>query len=153
MRRRLGDAAAGLPLIVGDSDDESFLAAMAAKTSVVCSTVGPYALYGSKLVAACVEAGTHYCDLTGELQWIRRMIDRHGESVARSGARIVHSCGFDSVPSDIGVFFLQREMQRAHGVPCRRIKYGMSRETKTTQTASEGRRREGPIVGDSASRR
>lgn len=127
VRTRLGSAAADLPLIVGDSEDESFLAALAGRASVVCSTVGPYALYGSKLVAACVAAGTHYCDLTGELQWIRRMIDRHGEAAARSGARIVHSCGFDSIPSDIGVFFLQREMQRAHGVPCRRIKYGMRR--------------------------
>lgn len=127
VRARLGAAAADLPLIVGDSEDESFLATLAQRAAVVCSTVGPYALYGSKLVAACVDAGTHYCDLTGELQWIRRMIDRHGEAAVRSGARIVHSCGFDSIPSDIGVFFLQREMQRAHGVPCRRIKYGMRR--------------------------
>lgn len=125
VRAQLGAAAAELPLIIGDNGDEQFLAELAARTAVVCSTVGPYARYGSKLVAACATAGTHYCDLTGELQWIRRMIDQHAAAAERSGARIVHSCGFDSIPSDMGVFFLQREMRRAHGVPCRRIKYGV----------------------------
>ncbi len=123
VRSGLGAAAAQLPILVGDSNDDSFLADLAGRAKVVCSTVGPYARYGSKLVAACVEAGTHYCDLTGELQWIRRMIDRHASAAEKSGARIVHSCGFDCIPSDIGVFFLQQEMQHAHGVQCSRIKY------------------------------
>jgi len=121
--RDLGVEATALPLLVGDSDDDEFLTGLARQTRVVCSTVGPYARYGSKLVAACAGAGTHYCDLTGELQWIRRMIDSHTATAEKSGARIVHSCGFDCIPSDIGAFFLQQEMQRAHGLPCRRIKY------------------------------
>jgi short subunit dehydrogenase-like uncharacterized protein len=119
----LGVEPAALPIVVGDNDDEQFLAELARQAKVVCSTVGPYARFGSKLVAACAAAGTHYCDLTGELQWIRRMIDRHTATAEKSGARIVHSCGFDCIPSDIGVFFLQQEMRRAHGVPCRRVKY------------------------------
>ena len=123
VRAGLGAAAGDLPLVVGDADDALFTDGLAARARVVCTTVGPYARYGSKLVASCARQGTDYCDLTGELQWMRRMIDSHqGEAVA-SGARIVHTCGFDSIPSDLGVFFLQREMQARHGVACSRIKY------------------------------
>jgi short subunit dehydrogenase-like uncharacterized protein len=114
--------AATLPLVVGDSDDESFLEALAARTRVVCTTVGPYVLYGSKLVAACARGGTHYCDLTGELQWMRRMIDSHHGEAQASGARIIHAAGFDSVPSDLGVWFVQREMKARTGQPSRRVK-------------------------------
>ena len=85
--------------------------------------MGPYALYGSELVAACAAAGTDYCDLTGELPWLRSMIDAHDEGARQSGARIVHSCGFDSIPSDLGVFFLQDEMMREYGLRASRIKY------------------------------
>ena len=77
--------------------------------ATVASTVGPYALYGEPLVRACVEAGTDYCDLTGEPQWIRRMLQKYEAAARKSGARIVHCCGFDSIPSDLGVHFLQRE--------------------------------------------
>jgi short subunit dehydrogenase-like uncharacterized protein len=120
--RQTGVAADALPLVLGDGDDAASLEALAGRTRVVCTTVGPYARYGSKLVAACARGGTHYCDLTGEVQWMRRMIDAHGAEAESSGARIVHNCGFDSIPSDVGVFFLQREMQSRHGVPCARIK-------------------------------
>jgi short subunit dehydrogenase-like uncharacterized protein len=89
----------------------------------VCTTVGPYARYGSKLVAACARAGTDYCDLTGELHWMHRMIAQHQAEAEQSGARIVHTCGFDSIPSDLGVWFLQQEMQARHGVPCGRVRY------------------------------
>jgi short subunit dehydrogenase-like uncharacterized protein len=116
-----------IPLLTADSDDETTLAAMAKKTRVVCTTVGPYALYGSKLVAACVENGTHYCDLTGETQWMRRMIDAHQDAAEASGARIVHTCGFDSIPSDLGVLFLQDEMMAKHGTPASHIKYRVVR--------------------------
>ena len=116
VRRDLGDAATDLLLIVGDNDDADFLASLCKRTRVVCSTVGPYAHFGSKLVAACVGAGTSYCDLSGEMQWIRRMIDQHLAAAAASGARIVHSCGFDCIPSDLGVYFVQREMLQRHGV-------------------------------------
>jgi short subunit dehydrogenase-like uncharacterized protein len=89
---------------------------------VVCTTVGPYAKYGTELVKACARAGTHYCDLTGEVHWMRAMIDDHGDEASASGASIVFTCGFDSIPSDLGVYFVQQEMQRRHGVPCARVK-------------------------------
>ncbi|MFP5307003.1 MAG: saccharopine dehydrogenase family protein [Gammaproteobacteria bacterium] len=122
LRTSLGAGAERLDLIVADAADEAALAAMCAGTRVVVSTVGPYALYGSPLVAVCARTGTDYCDLTGEVQWIRRMIETHEAAAQRSGARIVHCCGFDSVPSDLGVYFLQREARRRYGQPCTRVK-------------------------------
>ena len=115
--------AAELPIIVADSNDEDSLNAMAVRARVICTTVGPYALYGSKLVAACAAGGTHYCDLTGEVHWMRRMIDAHHDEARASGARIVHTCGFDSIPSDLGVLRVQREMMSRHGVPASAVKY------------------------------
>lgn len=105
-----------LPIVVADGFDKASLLALTAQTKVVCSTVGPYMKYGSLLVEACVEAGTHYCDLTGEAGWIRQMIDLHHETAAASKVKIVHSCGFDSVPSDMGVYFLQKEVLKKYGV-------------------------------------
>lgn len=121
LKDRLGDAGAGLATIVADSSDGAALTELATRTRVVLTTVGPYALYGSKLVAACVTAGTHYCDLAGEVQWIRQMVDRHHERASETGARIVHCCGFDSIPMDLGVFFLQQEAARRHGSCCEEI--------------------------------
>ena len=121
VRNELGSEAASLDILVADSTDEAALVSLAEKTRVVLSTVGPYALYGSSLVAACVEAGTDYCDLAGEVQWIRKMIDTHNDTAARTGARIVHCCGFDSIPSDIGVWFLQHEAQERYGAFCSSI--------------------------------
>ena len=122
LRASLGAEAADVELRVADAADDASLRALCASTRVVVSTVGPYALHGEPLVRACAEGGTDYCDLTGEVQWIRRMLDRY-ESVARaSGARIVHCCGFDSIPSDLGVHFLQREAVRRFGAPCPRVK-------------------------------
>lgn len=118
LQDKLGADAASLDTVIADSDDANALADLAARTRVVLTTVGPYALYGSKLVAACVTAGTHYCDLAGEVQWIRRMLDKHHEHAGETGARIVHCCGFDSIPMDIGVYFLQQEAQRRHGSYC-----------------------------------
>jgi short subunit dehydrogenase-like uncharacterized protein len=122
VRASLGAPASGLELIVADAADEASLRALCASARVVVSTVGPYALHGEPLVRACAETGTDYCDLTGELQWIRRMIDRHEAAARASGARIVHACGFDSIPSDLGVHFLQREAMRRYGAPCTRVK-------------------------------
>jgi short subunit dehydrogenase-like uncharacterized protein len=85
------------------------------------STVGPYALYGDLLVKVCATTGTHYCDLTGEPQWIRKMQLRHEADAIKSGARIVHCCGFDSIPSDLGVHFLQRSALEQFGQTCARI--------------------------------
>jgi short subunit dehydrogenase-like uncharacterized protein len=122
LRNSLGAAAATLPLLVADATDEAAVRKLCASTRVVVSTVGPYALYGETLIKVCAESGTDYCDLTGEVQWIRRMLQRY-ESVARhSGARIVHCCGFDSIPSDLGVHFLQRQAMQLFGAPCTRVK-------------------------------
>jgi len=110
------DAAAGeLPVLVGDSFDRVSLDEIATKTNVVCTTVGPYAKYGEALVAACAEAGTHYCDLTGEPQFIRRMIDAYHERARATGARIVNCCGYDSIPSDLGTFMLHRAFEQRGG--------------------------------------
>ena len=121
LRNELGDRAGSLEIVVADSADGRALADMANRTRVVITTVGPYALYGSSLVAACVEAGTDYCDLAGEVQWIRRMVDRHHERAAETGARIVHCCGFDSIPMDLGVHFLQHETRQRTGAYCESI--------------------------------
>ncbi len=109
-------------LIVADSHDKASLDAMTSRTKVICTTVGPYALYGDELVASCVENGTDYVDLAGETQWIRRMIDQHNEAAKASGARIVHCCGFDSIPSDMGVHFIQREAMAKKGEHCQMVK-------------------------------
>lgn len=110
------DARAGAwPILVADAFDAEALASVVAKTEVVCTTVGPYAKYGAGLVAACVEHGTDYTDLTGETQFIRRMIVAHHESAVRTGARIVHCCGFDSIPSDLGALMMHASMREQHG--------------------------------------
>ncbi len=116
-----------LPLLVADSVDRASLDAMAARAQVICTTVGPYALYGDELLAACVDAGTHYCDLSGEVQWMARNIDRHQAAAEASGARIVHSCGVDSIPSDLGTLFLQQTMQRRFGEYADRVKSRVGR--------------------------
>lgn len=122
LRADLGDTAADLPLIVADAADPASLQALCGRTRVVVSTVGPYALHGEPLVQACASSGTDYCDLTGEVQWMRRMITRHEATAARTGARLVHCCGFDSIPSDMGMWFAQREAQRRFGQPLQRVK-------------------------------
>jgi len=121
VRDDLGTAASELELIVADSFDKEALLSLASRTRVVLTTVGPYALYGSDLVAACVDAGTHYCDLAGEVQWIRKMIDAHQDRAIQTGAKIVNCCGFDSVPMDIGVWFLQQAAKEKHGAYCESI--------------------------------
>lgn len=110
----LHDKAKELPLIVADAGNEEQLQAMCAQTRAVVSTVGPYALYGEPLVKVCAESGTDYCDLTGEPQWIKRM-QKYEAAAQASGARIVHCCGFDSVPSDMGVYFLQQQALQRFG--------------------------------------
>ena len=123
LARETGVAAESLSCLVANADDAADMQSLAARTKVICSTVGPYALYGNKIVAACAELGTHYCDLTGEAHWMRRMIDAHEQTAQESGARIVFTCGFDCVPSDLGTFFLQNEMKARHGVNAAEIKF------------------------------
>ncbi len=117
LRDDLPEKASPIALLVGDSHDTVFMGAMSARTRVVVSTVGPFALYGSELVAACVENGTHYCDLAAEPHWMRGMIDAHQTEARETGARIVHSCGHDAIPSDLGVQFLQEAALARHGKP------------------------------------
>ena len=112
-----------VPVLQADSHDTNSLDNLVQQGRVILTTVGPYARYGSELVAACARHGTHYCDLTGEVHWMREMITKHQDEAAASGARIVHTCGFDSIPSDLGVYFLQQQMQAKHGVPAKHIKY------------------------------
>jgi len=100
------DLARDLPIVVADSTDRAAMDVLAASTDVVCTTVGPYARLGGALVGACAAAGTDYCDLTGEVHFIRRMIDAHHDEARASGARIVHCCGFDSIPSDLGTLMV-----------------------------------------------
>ncbi len=114
----VADTGADVPRIVADAADPEAMASLVATTTVVVSTVGPYALYGSELVEAAASAGTHYCDLTGEPQWMQRMIDQHSDAAEASGARIVHTCGFDSIPSDLGVWFTQEQALERFGAPC-----------------------------------
>lgn len=121
VKRALGPGASQLDLLYADARDERSLAALAGQTRVVCTTVGPYAEHGAPLVAACVEQGTDYCDLCGETPWMQQMIDLHHEAAEQSGARIVTSCGFDSIPSDCGVAFLDAQAKQRSGHPCRRI--------------------------------
>jgi short subunit dehydrogenase-like uncharacterized protein len=107
-RARLGTAASAWPLIVADSADPNSMAALAAAARVVATTVGPYRKLGLPLVQACARAGTHYADLTGEVLFMRESIDRYHEVAEGTGARIVHCCGFDSIPSDLGVLLLHQ---------------------------------------------
>lgn len=105
-------APAETPLVIADTDDATALKAMVDRTRAVITTVGPYQLYGEPLLAACVAAGTDYLDLCGEPAWMRRMIDAYDAEARKTGARILFSCGFDSIPFELGVFYLQ-EVARA----------------------------------------
>jgi short subunit dehydrogenase-like uncharacterized protein len=120
-RDKLEALGRGVPIVVGDALDPAAMRALARRTQVVCTTAGPFARYGSELVAACAEAGTHYCDLTGEVPWMRRMIDAHHEHARQSGARIVHTCGFDSIPSDLGCWAAQQAFIERHGHPAHKV--------------------------------
>lgn len=121
IRAELGNE--GIPLVIADSHDRESLETMVKQTKVVCTTVGPYALYGNLLVEVCVENSVDYCDLTGEVQWMRRTIDAHHEKAKENKVKIVHCCGFDSIPSDMGVFFLQQEAQKQWQTYAQAIKY------------------------------
>jgi len=120
--RDLIGAPSGITLITANSDDPASLKAMCERATVVISTVGPYQLYGDDLVAACAATGAAYVDLCGEPAWMRHMIDAHHDAAKASGARIVFSCGFDSIPFDLGVLTLQQCATAKHGKPAPRVK-------------------------------
>ena len=130
VRDELG-APADTPLVVTDTGNPASLQALMGCTRLVLTTVGPYQLYGNELVAACAKAGVDYVDLCGEPAWMRRMIDAHEAQAKASGARIVFSCGFDSIPFDLGVFLLQTEMKARFGQPAHRVR-GRVRKMKGT---------------------
>lgn len=119
------------PLIVADAADPASLKAMVGQTKSVITTVGPYMLYGNELLAACVAAGVDYFDLCGEPVWMRQKIEQHEAAAKDSGARIVFSCGYDSLPFELGVFCAQEEAKKAFGAAVPRVK-GRVREMKGT---------------------
>jgi short subunit dehydrogenase-like uncharacterized protein len=134
LKTSCGAAAMSLPCIAADADDKASIDALVGSTKVIISTVGPYALYGEPVIKSCVAQGTDYCDLTGEPQWIKKMIDRYEDVAKISGARIVHSCGFDSIPSDLGVYFLQEKAKQRFGQYCCSVKM----RVKTIKGAASG---------------
>jgi short subunit dehydrogenase-like uncharacterized protein len=113
---------ASVEIVTANSNDPESLAAMAARAKAIITTVGPYQLYGEPLLKACAEGGTDYVDLCGEPAWMHDMIHQYGDVAAKSGARIVLSCGFDSIPFDLGVYFLQRHAIANHGGPAQRVR-------------------------------
>jgi short subunit dehydrogenase-like uncharacterized protein len=130
----------GVEAVIVDAMDPASCAAVARRTRVVCTTVGPYSKYGSALVAACADAGTHYCDLTGEVHWMRAMIDANHARATETGARIVHTCGFDSIPSDLGTWATQQEFIQRFGRPASKVTafFGESSGGLSGGTAASG---------------
>ena len=120
--RDLIGAPANTPLVEADASDPASLTAMCNRARVILTTVGPYQIHGNELVAACAATGTDYVDLCGEPLWMREMIDAHNDAAKKSGARITFSCGFDSIPFDLGVWFLQQEAIKRHSKPAPRVK-------------------------------
>lgn len=120
--RDLIGAPSDTPLVVADAEDPASIRAMCDRATVIITTVGPYQLYGSDLVAACAETGTAYVDLCGEPGWMHEMIAAHHETAQKTGARIVFSCGFDSIPFDLGVLTLQEAAKAKFGIPAPRVK-------------------------------
>lgn len=110
-----------IPILLADSFDLTSLKNLARQTKVICTTVGPYSKYGDSLVQACVEEGCHYCDLTGEVPWMRKMIDQHHLAAEEKKLKIVHTCGFDSIPSDLGAMKLQNEFYKKFGYYAEKI--------------------------------
>lgn len=111
-----------VPTVVGDATEPERMREIAGSTRVVCTTVGPYTKYGTPLVGACVEAGTDYCDLTGEVNWMRETVDRYHDEAVDAGARVVHSCGFDSVPADVGTALVQSFAADEFDAPCETVR-------------------------------
>jgi short subunit dehydrogenase-like uncharacterized protein len=138
--QKLAELGFGVPFVIVDAMNADDCAAVARRAKVICTTVGPYTKYGSALVAACADAGTHYCDLTGEVHWMREMIDAHHDRAKQTGARIVHTCGFDSIPSDLGAWATQQEFIKRFGRPASKVTafYGEQSGGLSGGTAASG---------------
>ena len=115
---------ANVDVVIADSADQTSLDAMAASTKVVLSTTGPFALYGTPVVDACVRSSTNYCDITGESQWIRTIVDGYHDQAAGKKLKIVNCCGFDCIPSDLGVMMMVDAMKE-QGLDPEEIRYVM----------------------------
>ena len=168
VRDRLAEIApalADLELLHADSTDAASLADVAGRTGVVITTVGPYLTYGEPLVAACAEAGTDYVDLTGEPEFVDRMYTAHHVTAQRTGARIVHACGFDSIPHDLGAYFTVQQLPSDQPITLRGVVRSnatfsggtfhsamtqMSRMRDSKQAYAARRRREGRPEGRSS---
>ena len=122
LKASLGALARHVPIILADASNYEQMQGLCRQTRTVVSTVGPFALYGESLVKACAQNGTDYCDSTGEFHWVRRMIDRYQAQAMDSGARLIPCCGFDSVPSDLGVSFLQQQAMQFWGTAAQEVK-------------------------------
>jgi len=152
--RDLIGAPAETPLVVADADDPKSLDAMVRRAKAIITTVGPYQLYGDKLVAACVAAGTDCLDLTGEPNWMAKIIGEFDAAAKTSGARIVHSCGFDSIPFELGVYFCEETAKAKLGGPVPRVKGrlrgmsgGLSGGTAASGAATMAAIQKDPSVG------
>ncbi|MGB3295748.1 MAG: saccharopine dehydrogenase NADP-binding domain-containing protein [Phormidesmis sp.] len=122
VQQNIGPRAFTIPILVADSQDQEAVNKMVSQTRVVLNTAGPFALYGSLVVNACVRFQTHYVDITGETAWIKSLITYYHHQAAMDGTRIIPACGFDSVPSDIGSYLIARYMRSALGVACTQVK-------------------------------
>ncbi|MBY6191108.1 saccharopine dehydrogenase NADP-binding domain-containing protein [Microbulbifer agarilyticus] len=120
VKRNIG--AQNVTHLIADVSSEGQLRYLTEQARVILSTVGPYAIYGEPLIKACVESGTDYCDITGEVHWVSAMIRKYDAAAKKSGARIVHCSGFDSIPSDMGLYFLQEAAKEAFGEYCNEVK-------------------------------
>lgn len=122
VKQHLGAAASSVSVLVADSSSQDAVDAMVAKTHVLLNTAGPFSLYGSPIVDACVRCQTDYVDTTGETTWVRELIDRYHDRAAADGTRIIPGCGFDSVPADLGCYLMVRHIQDNLGVTCAEVK-------------------------------
>jgi short subunit dehydrogenase-like uncharacterized protein len=122
VRDEVGGAAKNVDILVAESHDDAAIHAIASRTRVLLTTAGPFALYGTGIVEACVKFGTHYVDITGETPWVRDLIDRYHQKAAADGTRIIPFCGFDSVPSDLGSYLVARHINVSMGLKCKEVK-------------------------------
>lgn len=114
--------ASGADVLVADSQDQAAIDAIVSRTRVLLTTAGPFAIYGTGIVDACVRFKSHYVDITGETVWVKELIDRYHQQAAADATRIIPFCGFDSVPSDLGSYLLVRHIQKELGVSCKQVK-------------------------------
>ncbi|NEQ70955.1 MAG: saccharopine dehydrogenase [Symploca sp. SIO2D2] len=122
VKAQVGTGANSADILVADSYNQSAVDEMVAQTHVLLNTAGPFALYGTSIVDACVRSHTHYVDITGETPWVKTLIDRYHEKAAAEGTKIIPFCGFDSVPSDLGTYLMVRYMQQELNVSCKEVK-------------------------------